>query len=805
MLRQLSAELRKLLTQRIAIIIALLLVGNLVSLYFDTKTSEEKTDRLAPYADAFARLEEVCAEDPEYYISYYEELKADRERAYEEWEQNIPLFPPISFDENGNPVVGEVIEYVFEYTTPSTLVEGYEDFEIFDLYAAYVSDYRNTLGSSISQAEKNLDVLERFGISTDNETGNYQRNLIKLYTGILEVTEDSPSIVRGWDDLLTYENHLIFLILAALLLAVQMGYADRESGVEPVIRVCKRGRWQPAVAKCGAMVIAIAGTALLLTVSEIAFVGLRFGLTSPLRAVQNLTAYVYAPYAMTILETLLLNLAGMILAASVIAGISLLLTALTRQVILPLIVGGLLTTANLLMHWIPILGDWRYFNLIEPASGRLLMRPPVIALMEYGNSLYPLLMGASAVLLCGIVIGTTFAYAFRRPTTRVKKASKLLSILTQKIRPKTAKRKSLKVRTPSLMGGELLKWTSPLLIVAILFLVVVRVEQSTDRFDPVKNDVELRTLAYVEEFGGKVTDETMLALENALGEAMHLTNQETQQEYMINYAMGKITADEYFAYQQASTKAASELPVLSELSAHMSYLNDKSAQTGLATEFFYEYGYKDFFNTELDLPLYLLILLGLSAIFAKEYAGDSSKGGFVQILRTTPRGRGPVFGCKLAWSILYAGGLSVAFSITDLILLYRSSGFPALGAPLCSMERYADASFGISVGQYLVLCIALRLLAALFLALIAFSLSCLVRNTKLVLALTAFLTMLPYALYYFGIQSARYFDFTTFLSGDRLWILSLERGGVWWMLIFIGAVLALTAGLLTVSYRKFCK
>ena len=37
MLRQLSAELRKLLTRRIAIIIALLLVGNLVSLYFDAK------------------------------------------------------------------------------------------------------------------------------------------------------------------------------------------------------------------------------------------------------------------------------------------------------------------------------------------------------------------------------------------------------------------------------------------------------------------------------------------------------------------------------------------------------------------------------------------------------------------------------------------------------------------------------------------------------------------------------------------------------------------------------------------------
>lgn len=798
MYRQLTCELRKLLTGRIAAILAILLVANLVSLYFDTQDSVEESERLAPYADAFRRLEEVCSADPEYYAAYYQELKEDQRRAYEEFEANTPIFPPINED-------GTVVEFVFEYTSPSTLVDGYQDWEIFDLYDSFLSDYRNQLSDSVTSAEKNLATMEKFGISTDNETGNYQRNLIKLYSGILEKNAETPSIARGWNELLTYENHLIFLILAALLLAVQMGQADRESGVEPVLRVCRKGRWQPALAKCGALVIAIAGSAALLTLSEIAFVGIRFGISSPLRAVQNLSAYVYAPYAISILETLLLNLAGMILTSAVFGGIALLLTALTRQVILPLIVGGLLTTVNLLLHWIPMLGDWRYFNAIEPASGRTLMRPPVISLMGLGNSLYPLLEAALAGILCVIVIGTVLSYAFRRPTERTKKASKLLSALTKPFKRKSTARKPAKIHVPTLMGGELRKWASPLLIVAILFLTAVRVNQTTERFDPAKNDVEQRMSAYVDRFGGIVTDETVAAVDAELSRAIYLTSQDTQQEYMKNYAMGRISADEYFAYQQESAKAASALPVLSELAGHISYLREKSAETGLATEFFYDYGYTDFFGQELDLPLYLLILLGLSAVFAKEYAGESSKGGFVQILRTTPRGRAPVFLRKLLWAAIYAGELSLSFSLLDVLLLNRASGLPGLNAPLCSMERYANAAFGITVGQYLVLCIGMRLLASLLLSLLTASFSCLLRNTKLVLAIAAFVTMLPYALYYFGIQIARYFDFTAFLSGDRLWLTSLEQGSLAFLLAFTAAATALTASLAALSYRRFCK
>lgn len=793
MFKLFSNELRKLLTRRISVVIVLLLAVNLISLHFTLQAYNDKNERLKSYREDFAKLEEVCSQDPERYAAYHDELIEDYNTAFEEWDSSVGLFP----ESPGY--------YPFEYHSPSTLVEGYEDHEIFNLYDGYITDFTATLGGSVENAKGNLEMLERFGISTDTPTGDFQRRLIELYGGILEESDATASIVVGWQEFLTYENRIIFLFLAAMLLAVQMGFADRESGIEPVLRTCRRGRWQPALAKCGTIAVAMAGTAVLLCITELLYIGLRFGLSSPFRSLQNVADYVFAPYAMTIFDALLLNLAGMILSASVLGAISLLLTALTRQVILPLILSGLFTVANLLMHWISLFGEWRLFNLFEPASGRLLMRPPTIALSGLGDCLYPLVMLILGVLLLIVCMGAVITYHLRRPTSKVRSLPKLPTRPKKLTDRNEITHKAFKVRRPSLMLGELRKWLSPLLIVAILLLVGVRVQQATERFEVTTNDVESRMRNYAKQFGGVMTEDKAAQVHAEYNAAIAVTDEELRQQNMLDYAMGEMSADDYFAYLVEYSKASASLPVLSEVNAHVSYLESKADDTGLEMQFFYDGGYEDFFGIQLDLPLYLLILLGLSAIFAKEYTSDSSKGGFIQILRATKHGRTPVFARKLLCALIYAGVLTLTFALIDLYLLMRGEGLPALNAPLVSMERYAAVTSGITVGGYLVLCIALRLLGALILALLTTTLSCLVKNTKLVLALTAAITLLPYALYYFGIKLASYFDFTTLLSGDRLWLNSWEQGSAVLLVVFVAVSAAIAAALTTLSYRKFCK
>ncbi len=809
MLRLFTSELRKLLNLRVGLVIGLLLAVNLVSMHFTLNANTQQIERyekLAGYQEAFRQLEKVYEEDPDYYVSYYAELREKADAAYAEWNESIGMFP--AQNDNGNDF------YEFHYFTPSTLVEGYEDLEIMELYETNGSDFRSILENAIQSAQNNLSVLERFGIGTSNETGNYQRKLITLYSGVLEQVDRMPTVVMGWDIFLTYENRLIFVFLAALLLAVQMGYADRESGVEPVLRVCRRGRWQPALAKCGVLLAAVMGISLFTNLSELLYVGLRIGLSSPLRSVQNVEAYIYCPYALSILEACLMNLAGMILAAAVLGGICLCLTILTRQVILPLIAGGLILAGNLVLHWWSLLGEWRVFNLIEPASGRLLKRAPVIALIDLGNCLYPLEMELIAGLLLLVFAAIWLSALYRRPTVRVRRKKRSFShrkgnLLWGKekkipLSATVVSSKPLKTRHLSLLRGEVHKWVSPLLLAVLMILVGVRAQQAIERFDPEKTDVEQRLLDYVEHYGGVISDEKIAAVDAELQAALELISDEIKQRYTLEYATGKISSEAYFAYQQAYAQACSALPVLSELNAHMHYLQAKQNETGLDTAFFYENGYIDFWNISFDLPLYLMILLGISSIFPKEYQGGNGKGGFIQIMHTAKRGRGPVFCRKCGWSLIYAGGLSILYSLLDICLLYRSAGLPSLNAPLCSMERYA-AAVGITVGGYLLLCLSLRVLGALLLALLTATFSCLLESTKLALSVTALLTLLPYALYSFGLKFARYFDFTALLSGDRLCLISLDRGGVAFSVFFVAAIAALTGGLIAASYKKFCR
>ena len=793
--RLFAGELRKSITNRIGLLAALVIAANLVSLYFATNAGTERKESLEPYLDAFEQIERICSEDSEYYLDYYNELRKARNAAYDEWEKNIPSFP----DPNEN---GEVTELYFEYSTPSTLVKGYEDLDILEMYFHNTTNYINALKSTVGTAQNTLNMLERFGINSDMQNGAYQRKIIELYTPKIENNVEFPSVVHGWDEIMSYENHIIFIFLAAILISVNAGYTDMESGVEPIMRTARKGRFHNSSAKFISVIVTVFALTLLMSVSEVIFILLRYGLSSPLKAVQNLQEYIYSPYSVSILGAWLLNILGMALSASVISAVTLMMTALTRQVIPPLIIGGLITAANLIMHWVVILGDYRYFNIVEIASGSIIKRPTVIGLSDLGMRLYGAEAVIALVILAFFYIATVITYSFKRPNTKAKRT--LLLPFINKIRNKTDKVR-VKINGVSLMRGEIIKLSSPVVICALVLLTAVQINQSVGNFGGVKNDIKIRASEYVEKYGGVMTAEKAELIRSEYENAIYLTNDDTRLQYTIDYATGTISSDEYFDYLQNASKARSSLPYLGELIAHSEYLLSKSEENGVDAELFYDYGYSDFFGISLDLPLYLMILFFLASGFAKEYAGEGSGNGFVSILRTTKKGRGSVFAAKITTAVLFAALLSLLFNLFDIALMVHYSGLPALTAPLCSMEKYASYGGKISVGGYLVLCVFLRVLGALILAMLESALSCLTANTKITLAITAAVTMLPYALYYFGIKIARYLDFTALLSGDRLWLISTELGGGAFALIFIFSFAVITAILTALSYKKFCK
>ena len=795
-MRLITSELRKLSSKRTLILLALLMIANIVSMYFATKESAARENEIAPYREAFEEIDRICSSDPQKYLDYYVRLNEDMEKAHAEWEASIPMFPVP--DENGN-----IPEFVFEYSTPSTLVKGYEDLDILTLYFKNSSNYKSKLENTVTSARKTLDMLTRFGIDTNRQNGVYQQRMIDLYSPMIEEDDEFPAIVHGWDGIMSYENRIIFLAVAAILIGVSVGFAERESGVEPIMRVTHKGRLHTGAAKCGSLIAASFASTLLIIIPELIFISIRFGLSDPLRSVHNLEAYIFSPYTATILEAFAMNVLGMALCALFLASLAFMLTCLTRSVILPLIFCGLLVAVNLLLHWMPSLPDFRYFNIFEIAAGSFIRRPTVIGLSALGVRMFPVSAGIALGLILALFIAAVLLFAVKRPNTKVRRVK--TPALISKLRDRISHISAIKPR-PSLIRGEIRKSASLLLALALILLIGVRIYQSKENFGAPKNDIRLRAGDYVQKYGGVMTAEKAEAMKAEQEEFTKLTDEETSQRYMFDYALGNITSEEYFDYKQRAAKAKAALPYLGELVIHADYLQKTSEEKGVDTWLIYEYGYTDYLGATLDLPLYLIILLTLAAVFAREYTGQRSGEGFIALLRSTKKGRDRVFAAKLISALSFAGAVSLIFSALDLYLMVKYSGSSGLSAPLCSIERYSGAPGYITVGGYLAMVTLFRLLGALLLALVECAISCLAANTRLTLALTAALTLFPFALYYFGIEIAKYFDFTALLSANRLFLISISTGGGMTFFFLFTALTAAVAAVLNIfSFRKFCK
>lgn len=785
-----KAELLKLLDKRTLIITVLLLAANLISMFFavHTEANEYMQNTYSEYWAAFEEFEKLYADAPEYYDQYYNKLELEFIEEQQKWEDSLSDFTYVdSGSEN----------FSFEYHSMSTIIDGFEDYDLMTKFFYLASDYKKTLEATTESARKTLTLLERFGVKDNSKNAKYQKRLIEIFTYTYENINETPGITRGWEDILTYENHLVFIFLIVVIVSVQTAISDYENGYEPVLRTCRKGRVQRGIAKCISLFVFMTTAVLLIVTSEIILEKMLYGVSSPFRAIQNVASYVYCPYVISIFDVVVLNVIGLIFASVLLGSIVIMITVISRMVILPLISGGLLLAGNLLIHWMPSRSEYMVFNIVEAASGKLLQKPPSVSLISLGNSLYPLEITA-LITLCLISFGVfVIVLAHIRPSGRKTKMG-LSELKLPAFCHGSEKKRSKQI---SMGFAEVLKATSIMTLAVVLLLVICRVKISCDSFDPLMSDVKLKTAEYIEKYGGVISREKYDTMSTELLYLHDYIKDETRLKMVTSRASGKITEEEYYSYLENAGRVKSALPAFSDLVEHAEYLLQKADESGLETELFYEYGYSDFFGTGFDLPLYLLIVFVLSALFAKEY----SDGAFVKVLRTTKFGREKVFLTKLKMSVIWSGGLSLAFSCLDFSLMFREAGAPALTAPLCSIEKYSAAVFKITVGQYLFLATAVRIIGAVLLALICTALSCILSNAKHALAVTAAVTLTPYALYYFGIQGARYFDFTALFSCDRLFLISISHGGIAFFIIFIVIFSALASGLTVMAYRKFCK
>ena len=121
-----------------------------------------------------------------------------------------------------------------------------------------------------------------------------------------------------------------------------------------------------------------------------------------------------------------------------------------------------------------------------------------------------------------------------------------------------------------------------------------------------------------------------------------------------------------------------------------------------------------------------------------------------------------------------SGVIAVLFGAVDVAVIFRNFDMPSAAAPLASVRMFVSVGGGISVGEYLVLFLALRFIGALIMSVLVCALSELLCRYIPVLGTCVVLTLLPALFAYFGLSAADKVNFLTLLAGTPLYLESVS-------------------------------
>lgn len=784
-------ELYKQLSGRVLWLVMVLLV--LLNIIFCLREVEKdyNADRLA----ALKAADSIVRENPEEIYAQYQAMLALNE-AYEEEEEewfNLQMeYMTGLISSEELPPEPESPDF------PSQYYEGMDDFQLLDLYYGKIltaDEYAADIEDKRTFAQETLDSYRAAGYSKDTYAYRYQVRFWNIYGDTLGKVEIDDSLTYGWDAFWGYGGSGIFLLLAALLAGSRLFTVERDSGMEPVLRACRRGRGALALGKLGAATLWMLGASLVFHLSALLACGWRYGLSSPFAPIQQSLIMRYCPFAFSQLGTFLLTVLFSALAALAICLLTASLTLLLKKA-LPAIAlsalvvgaqfyllekgGEYLSTLNLLTATDPQ-RLWERWSPIHIMGGPISYLPFLIAVL----AVVALLTAAVALIrwvCCGM--GSRTIRRIALPQLPFKWKLPLRKLRRHSVR---------------LFPYEWRKSTGMRMAIICLLLIALQAGISLNALNGEPTFYDEMKQGYMLEYDGLTLEEQDTAITERLAIYAEATREGKSAEMAAKRLDDEITFEEYAAYCDLLNEALTYKDTLTAYREELHYLMEKGEALGIETYPVIATGFVTWASRPFDIPVVLLLFVLLAGIFAREHETK-----FMPLLRTTKRGRQPVWIAKLKLATLCVLAVTVAALVLDIALLVLRYPTDCLSAPLVCISRYRDTASDIKVIEYILLVCLLRIVGTLVWGLIITALSQLLRS-EWATAGCMLLLLLPYGLTLLGVPSAQIVDITMLLSGDRLWLASTAGGGMTLLTLFTAISAALTALLVTASYKKFCK
>ena len=600
----------------------------------------------------------------------------------------------------------------------------------------------------------------------------YQQVVASIYGELDRQVTLKAEPIYGWQTLFSYEGDFLFLMVAVLFCTSFSVLNERQNGFFAISGLCRRGRGDTVVAKILALVILFFMILLVFTLSNVITAGVLWkGFSNPLQGVQALSErtvdLALFPFRANMIEAYLFLFFLRFMAILLLFAFVFAVCAITKRIWSSLVLGmGYILLSQNLGSLLPAEGfsGWKYLNLRDLFSPQgTIVRFRAVELLDRVVDLNAMLilLAAGSLVLAAVISVAVWAKR-GLPAIREKIRISPRELFTRI----TGKKKLFKpFGGTGFLFHEFFKLRA--LFLVLLLLVGLKVYDAKEYYQKIDSAYERMYEKYLDSgIGGPYSEEKAQKIRDDLRYYAQITG---KVEQMYEGFMNKtVSSVEYKAFMDEYSVAEVMKDVLENLQERAIYLGELQEKEGITGYFLYETGYGYYVSRGVDW--FLLVFLALVALrmYLTEFEKNNSGSSAYHVIQTTPRGREEMFGRKLLSLWLIAVPVTILFYGIDLYYLTKGFSLPELSAPAVSLSIYRGMLGSMSLRDWMVASLVLRVLGMLLYSAAAFLAAFWTKQPFRAYALTASLLFIPHFAQQSGISICEWIDITMFFDVDRM-------------------------------------
>lgn len=768
-------------------ILGLLLVINFIIGYINSPIQKEKTYLQKILADYEQNPSEVDA--------YYEELKdlqaRERQNAREAAQAGIP----------------------YEIIYPCTYSEDdqyYNDVYLMELFYTEILNYNSRYHASISKVIQSAqitqnEILSSYGLTETSFSYRKQKGIENAYLKMQENVKITPTIAKGWNIFFEFETSNILSLIMIVLISASL-FTIEKDGSEMLLRSTKRGRRASVIAKLNVSAAVNIGMILLFTSSTLLAIGMKTGLSDPFQYAVIFSDFVYLPYPLTVLELLLISIgAKIIIGIALTAFVGLIanfignLTSVFTVALSPLIISYLVYVHSESMS-AKFINPYGFFHII-PLFFRYYCFPIQNQAINYISFCFILFLMIWVLALFFAILTA------KKHPMKFQQIRKLSGFIRQAFKRGGSFRLMKLKKVPlTFFYFELKKYVlKPLFVCLLLFICVLKIGFTFGILSPERNLDNTIYENYIHELAEMNVDEQACFLaeeQNRIDFAIS-----AQENMKQRYLTEEISTEEYETYLKELSYAKSHSYIFQKVIKKHNYLVSVRTDKKIEPMFLYDIDWELYLTSGYDYALIILLILGLSGIFADEYHHRNGNEPMKNLLASTKCGRSHLFKAKITFAFVFAILFFILFSLVELFYSKQILHLPSKSAPIVSFPLFSDTDTAINLRTFCILRYVLRFVGTISITSVVLFFSELFQKRIYAISAMTVIITIPHICTTFGMNFMHFFDISMLLDGTRLYLWSSAFGKHDFILMgfFTLSVCVLSVILLWFTKKRFCK